>query len=117
MRGVCIKIGNCSAQILACLFLKLHDVAQAVVERNIGQKDIQQLRVNAAAIGFDNLEKREANIVKKCLAFLVEFLVGKFFQVFDAVNELLANAGIRNERLRLHGGGIGVGILLDAFVQ
>ena len=68
-------------------------------------------------IGFDNLEKREANIVKKRFAFLVEFLVGKLFQMLDAVNELLANARIRNERLRLSGGGIGVRILLYAFVQ
>ena len=37
----CIKIGNRSAQILACLFLKLHDVAQAVVEGDIGQKGVQ----------------------------------------------------------------------------
>ena len=117
VRCICIKIGNCCAQILTRLLLKLHDVAQAVVEGDIGQKGVQQLCVDAAAIGFDNLEKREANIVKKRFSLLVEFLVGKLFQVLDAVNELLANARIRNERLRLRGGSIGVRILLYAFVQ
>ena len=41
VRCICIKIGNCCAQILTRLLLKLHDVAQAVVEGDIGQKGVQ----------------------------------------------------------------------------
>ena len=106
MRSFCVEVGNGGAQIFACLFFELHDVAQAVIEGNVGQEDIQQLSVDAAAVGFDDLEEREANIVKERLAFLVEFLVGKFFQMLDTIDKLLADARVRDQSLGLHRGGV-----------
>ena len=105
-------------ELLVHAVLELHELAEAGVDADVREQKPHEVRVDAHAVGFGDLEQGEPRLVEELGALAIElFVVRNVLDGAEALHEVLVGMGVGNESLLMGAVGVFLHALRDVFVH
>ena len=105
-------------ELLVHAVLELHELAEAGVDADVREQKPHEVRVDAHAVGFGDLEQGEPRLVEELGALAIElFVVRNVLDGAEALHEVLVGMGVGNESPLMGAVGVFLHALRDVFVH